>query len=88
MLADHGLSRGQPSSDRFDDVRLARAFPDRRMGTWPKLEDGSPTPTNWIFGFDASPTGEMSLPKTEVVLYRLDEIPLPKTEDLRIRTTE
>ena len=71
-----------PASARFDDVRRARAIRDRRLGIWPKLDDGSPMPAERIFGFEVSPTGEVSLPKTSgVVLYRLDDIPLPHPEE-------
>jgi hypothetical protein len=39
-------------------------------------------PPDKIFGFDVSATGEVNLPKTcGVVLYRLDDIPLPQPED-------
>jgi hypothetical protein len=70
-----------PASARFDDVRRSRAIRDRRLGMWPKLDDGSPMPVERIFGFEVSPTGKVSLPKTSgVVLYRLDDIPLPHPE--------
>jgi hypothetical protein len=68
-----------PSSDRLDDPRRGRSLRDRRTGRWPKREDGSAVPMRDIFGFDIAEDGEVTFPRKEIILHRLDEIPqLPK----------
>lgn len=69
-----------PSSDKLDDMRRGRSLRDRRFGIWPTLDNGSRASAERIFGFDVSATGDVSLPKIDVVLYRLDDIPLPVPE--------
>lgn len=65
-----------PSSNAIDDVRRGRALRDRRTGVWPKGHNGTLLSPLDVFGFNVNPLGEATFEPMEVVLQRLDSIPL------------
>lgn len=75
------VDMASPSSDQMDNVQRGRAIRDRRFGRWP-YKDGAAFKPVEVYGFEVAPDGEVTLPETcGVTLYRLDDIPLPVSEN-------
>jgi hypothetical protein len=59
-----------PRSDKFDDLRRGLSIKQRRLRESIPEKDVSS-----VFGFSVNQDGEVTLPKSEVVLLRVDSIP-------------
>ena len=64
-----------PTVAAFDDRYRGRSTRDRRNGTWP--HQGKDLTTEEVFGFCVDPDGTVTLPRSEVTLLRVEDLPPP-----------
>lgn len=64
-----------PTSATFDDRYRGRSARDRRIGAWPN--QGRDLTTEEVFGFCVEPDGTVTLPRSEITLLRVEDLPAP-----------
>jgi hypothetical protein len=86
-LEIHGFL-ASPHSENLDDPKRGRGIRNIREGTWPTAPETfppsrlskQPLACREVFGFDITETGEVSFPKVQVVVQRVDNIPMPQQQ--------
>src|SRR5205814_10259870 len=77
-----------PPTDKLDDTTRGRGLQNVRDGSWPYrtvVPSDRPAASpellkpEEVYGFTVNASGEVSLPKVELILQRVDRIPDPHT---------